>query len=111
MYFSRTLIVLNITVKRKHLRQNRDIIRVNSAQAQRIKTLETDVRRLLDENLALRTELNQVKCQVVRQSNSSNLVETVRSAHKAMEKLLIDAAGIKNCLEDSLQTGATNFSS
>jgi len=78
---------------------------VNSAQAQRIKSLETDVRRLLDENLALRTELIQVKCQVAQKSNSSNLVQTVRNAHKALEKLLADAAGIKNGLEGSLQTG------
>jgi len=85
------------------------ICRVNSAQAQRIKALETDVRRLLDENLALRTELIQVKCQVAQKSNSSNLVETVRNAHKALEKLILDAAGIKNGLGDSLQTGIPLF--
>ena len=106
-------------VKRKHLRQNRDIIRylngiysnangsVNSAQALRIKTLETDIRRLLDENLTLRTELIQTKCQIARQSQTSNLVESTRSAREALEKVLLDVAGIKNCLEDGLQTGTS----
>lgn len=75
----------------------------------RIRTLETDVRRLLDENLALRTELIQIKCQVARQSQSSNLIESARSAQKALEKVLLDVAGIKNGLEDSLQIGITPF--
>jgi hypothetical protein len=78
---------------------------VNSAQAIRIKTLETDVRRLLDENLSLRTELIQTKCQLARHSQSSNLLESARTATKALEKVLLDVAGIKNGLQDTLQTG------
>ena len=78
---------------------------MNTTQAQRIKTLETDVRRLLDENLSLRTELIQTKCQVARQTQSSNLIDSARNAQNALEKVLLDVAGIKNGLEDSLQTG------
>jgi hypothetical protein len=63
------------------------------------------VRRLLDENLSLRTDLIKTKCQLARQSHSSNLMESARSAQKALEKVLLDVAGIKNGLEDSMQTG------
>ena len=108
--------MLTSPVKRKHLRQNRDIIRclrvwhyadnsANSSQALRIRTLETEVRRLLDENLGLRTELIQTKCQLARQSQSSSLIEGARTAQKALEKVLLDVAGITNGLEESVQTG------
>lgn len=80
-------------------------VRVNSTQAIRIKALETDVRRLLDENLGLRTELIQTKCSLARQSASSNLMESTRSAQQALEKVLLDVAGIKSGLEDGLQSG------
>ena len=80
-------------------------LRANSTQAIRIKALETDVRRLLDENLALRTELIQTKCSLARQSTSSNLMESTRSAQQALEKVLLDVAGIKCDLENSLQSG------
>jgi len=81
----------------------------NSTQALRIRTLESDVRRLLDENLGLRTELIQIKCQLARQSQSSNLIESARSAQQALENVLLDVAGIKNGLENSLQIGITPF--
>ena len=84
-------------------------VRVNSTQAIRIKALETDVRRLLDENLGLRTELIQTKCSLARQSTSSNLMESTRSAQQALEKVLLDVAGIKSDLEDSLQSGTREF--
>jgi hypothetical protein len=79
---------------------------VNSVQAIRIKNLESEVRRLLDENLSLRTELIQTKCQTARQTQSSTVVDSARSAHAALEKLLIDVTGIKMGLEDGLQTGS-----
>ena len=59
----------------------------------------------MDENLRLRTELIQTKCQIARQSQSSNLVESARIAQQALEKVLLDVAGIKNGLDDGLQTG------
>lgn len=81
----------------------------NATRALRIRTLESDVRRLLDENLGLRTELIQIKCQLARQSQSSSLIESACSAQRALEKVLIDVAGIKNSLEDSLHNGITLF--
>ena len=75
---------------------------MNSSQAIRIRTLETDVRRLLDENLSLRTELIRTKCSLAKQST---LIESARSTQQALEKVILDVAGIKNGLQDSLQSG------
>src|SRR5579862_4535795 len=117
VYISSINMTTNLLVKRKHLRQNRDIIRyfsleimtllsrANSAQAIRIRTMEADVRRLMDENLSLRTELIQTKCELARQSHSSALIEGAKKAQKALEKVLLDVAGIKDGLADSLQQG------
>jgi hypothetical protein len=71
----------------------------------RIRILEGDVRRLMDENLSLRTELIQTKCQLARQSQSSALIDGARNAQKALEKVIQEIAGIKNGLEGSLHRG------
>ena len=42
------------TVKRRFIRQNREIARVNSTQSQRIRNLETEISRLVAENISLR---------------------------------------------------------
>jgi hypothetical protein len=76
--------------------------RAHTIQAQRIKTLETENRRLLDENLAFRTENVGLKCQLARQAN---LVDSARNAQHALEQILGDITGVKNGLEDSLQNG------
>jgi len=45
------------TVKRKFMRQNRDIARANSTQSLRIRNLENEISRLLAENLGLREQI------------------------------------------------------
>ena len=45
------------TVKRKFMRQNRDIARANSTQSLRIRNLENETSRLLAENLGLREQI------------------------------------------------------
>src|ERR1700754_881805 len=45
-----------ITVKRRFIRQNREIARVNSIQSQRIRNLETEISRLVAENISLREQ-------------------------------------------------------
>lgn len=47
----------NIPVKRKFMRQNRDIARANSAQSLRIRNLENETSRLLADNLGLREQV------------------------------------------------------
>ena len=44
-------------VRRKFMRQNRDIARANSAQSLRIRNLENETSRLLAENLGLREQI------------------------------------------------------
>jgi hypothetical protein len=44
-------------VRRKFLRQNRDIARINSTQSLRIRSLESECTRLLSENLDLRGQI------------------------------------------------------
>ena len=43
-------------MKRRFIRQNREIARVNSTQSQRIRNLETEISRLLGENIQLREQ-------------------------------------------------------
>lgn len=50
-----------VTVRRKFLRQNRDIARVNSTQSLRIRSLENECARLLSENLELRGHITRLE--------------------------------------------------
>ncbi|KAI0187214.1 hypothetical protein EV127DRAFT_437056 [Xylaria flabelliformis] len=49
------------TLRRKFLRQNRDIARTNSTQSLKIRNLENECARLLSENLQLRSEVLRLK--------------------------------------------------
>lgn len=59
-------------MKRRFIRQNREIARVNSTQSIRIRNLETEISRLLAENLAIREQAINVaqKAQTARKSCS-----------------------------------------
>lgn len=59
----------NRLVKRRFVRQNREIARANSVQSLRIRTLEADVSRLLAENISLRERIINLD-QEVEKSNS-----------------------------------------
>lgn len=50
-------VLILCVVRRKYLRQNKDIARVNSNQAVRIRNLELEISRLLAENLELRGQI------------------------------------------------------
>ncbi|KAL2155347.1 hypothetical protein VTH82DRAFT_88 [Thermothelomyces myriococcoides] len=51
-------------LRRKFLRQNRDIARINSDQSQKIRRLENDCARLLSENLELRSQILRLEKQL-----------------------------------------------
>lgn len=51
-------------VRRKFLRQNRDIARVNSTQSLKIRNLENECARLLSENLQLRGDILRLKTEL-----------------------------------------------
>ncbi|KFZ07233.1 hypothetical protein V501_06643 [Pseudogymnoascus sp. VKM F-4519 (FW-2642)] len=66
-------------LRRKYIRQNKDIARVNSIQAVRIRNLETEVSRLLAENLNLRGQIITQETQPNRSRNFISHVGEVRS--------------------------------
>jgi hypothetical protein len=53
----RSKVLTGCAVKRKFMRQNRDIARANSTQSLRIRNLENETSRLLAENLGLREQI------------------------------------------------------
>ena len=55
--------ILTQAVKRRYTRQNREIVRTNTAQSARIRNLECEVTRLLNENLAWREEAISAKAE------------------------------------------------
>ncbi|KAK9656033.1 hypothetical protein HCH54_000719 [Aspergillus fumigatus] len=61
-------------LKRRFVRQNREIARVNSIQSLRIRTLESDVSNLLAENVSLRE-------QVIMLSQELERIESAKSLH------------------------------
>jgi hypothetical protein len=64
-------------LKRRFLRQNRDLAKTNSIQSVRIRCLESEVSRLLAENLELREELLQLR----------NSVESCPPSHAVVNNL------------------------
>jgi hypothetical protein len=67
-------------VKRRFVRQNREIARVNSIQSLRIRTLESDVSNLLAENVSLRE-------QVIMLSQELERVESAKSLHDGVTQV------------------------
>lgn len=67
-------------VKRRFVRQNREIARVNSIQSLRIRTLESDVSNLLAENVSLRE-------QVIMLSQELERIESAKSLHDGVSQV------------------------
>ena len=82
------LIVMSASVKRRFIRQNREIARVNSTQSLRIRNLEAEISRLLAENISLREQA----------INSAQEAERWRSSHK----LITEVGHLKDKLESRL---------
>ncbi|KAH6639627.1 shugoshin [Boeremia exigua] len=72
-------------VKRRFLRQNRELAKTNSQQSMRIRTLESDCSRLLAENLALRERAMHLQHTVDKQANALSFesIDVVRSQLEA----------------------------
>jgi hypothetical protein len=71
---------VSILVKRRFVRQNREIARVNSIQSLRIRTLESDVSNLLAENVSLRE-------QVIMLSQELERFESAKSLHDGVTQV------------------------
>lgn len=71
--------MMRFLVRRKYTRQNKDIARMNSAQAVRIRNLENEIARLLAENLELRGQIISQEAQPQRSRNFVDHVGEIRS--------------------------------
>jgi hypothetical protein len=78
-------------LKRRFLRQNRDLAKTNSIQSVRIRCLESEVSRLLAENLELREEILQLRN--ILDSSPSNPIVT-DSLHERLESKLQEINGL-----------------
>lgn len=78
-------------LKRRFTRQNRDIVRNNTAQAIRIRNLETEVARLLDENLSLKQKFIAETQEVARLKSRNVRDDELRQFQSELEKKLAEA--------------------
>ena len=60
-------------MKRRFIRQNREIARVNSTQSQRIRNLETEISRLVAENVSLREQVIHAQAEAERWRATSSM--------------------------------------
>ncbi|KAF2704794.1 hypothetical protein K504DRAFT_415997 [Pleomassaria siparia CBS 279.74] len=80
-------------VKRRFLRQNRELAKTNSQQSIRIRTLENDASRLLAENLSLREQVLHLQSAFESQSNCPSF-ETIDAVRDKLEAKIQDLAGL-----------------
>ncbi|KAL8656523.1 MAG: hypothetical protein Q9226_002637 [Calogaya cf. arnoldii] len=77
-------------LKRRFVRQNREIAKVNSTQSIRIRTLESEITRLLSENIALREEVIRLQFEVDSHGGLGN-IGTVKAR---LEAKLLELGGL-----------------
>ncbi|KAI1297376.1 hypothetical protein F5Y03DRAFT_282930 [Xylaria venustula] len=77
------------TLRRKFLRQNRDIARINSTQSLKIRNLENECARLLSENLQLRSDVLRLKTEL-EGSHAHRVAEHALQIKEKMEAQLVE---------------------
>lgn len=77
-------------VRKKFLRQNRDIARVNSAQSLKIRSLETECGRLLSENLTLNGRIIELEREVDECKGAQRIADHALEIRAKMEAQLIE---------------------
>lgn len=81
---------MNISsVRRKFLRQNRDIARINSTQSLRIRSLENECARMLSENLELRSQILRLETQI-QESRAQRIADHALEIKEKMEAQLLE---------------------
>ncbi|EXJ82532.1 hypothetical protein A1O3_06345 [Capronia epimyces CBS 606.96] len=73
-------------LKRRFIRQNREIARVNSTQSQRIRNLETEISRLVAENISLREQAIAAQAEAGRWRNANNVNREILDMKDRMER-------------------------
>ncbi|GAP90988.1 hypothetical protein SAMD00023353_5400620 [Rosellinia necatrix] len=76
-------------LRRKFLRQNRDIARTNSTQSLKIRNLENECARLLSENLQLRSEVLRLKTEL-EGSHAQRVADHALQIKERMEAQLVE---------------------
>ncbi|KAI1006450.1 hypothetical protein K3495_g1771 [Podosphaera aphanis] len=76
------------TIRRKFIRQNRDIARANSAQSLRIRNLENEISRLLTENLDFRQQILRLQNELQGLQDEREREQTLRLKDQLEAKLL-----------------------
>lgn len=77
-------------LKRRFVRQNREIARVNSTQSLRIRNLESEVSRLLSENLNLREQIIRLQYEI-NNNVEADIISTVKGS---LEDKLAELGGL-----------------
>ncbi|EJT76880.1 hypothetical protein GGTG_06794 [Gaeumannomyces tritici R3-111a-1] len=85
------------TLRRRFLRQNRDIARVNSNQSLRIRSLENECARLLSENLDLRGQVLRMEKELENNS-ASRVADHALEIKARMELQLLEMSSLLECL-------------
>lgn len=78
-----------LAVRRKFLRQNRDIARINSTQSLRIRSLENECARMLSENLDLRGQVLRLEAEL-QEDRSRRIAEHALEIKEKMEAQLVE---------------------
>jgi hypothetical protein len=80
-------------VKRRFLRQNRELAKTNSQQSIRIRSLENDCSRLLAENLSLREQVLQLQNAIESQPFRPSL-KTIDAVKSKLEAKMLELGGL-----------------
>ncbi|EXJ54060.1 hypothetical protein A1O7_09397 [Cladophialophora yegresii CBS 114405] len=75
-----------VTVKRRFIRQNREIARVNSTQSQRIRNLETEISRLVADNISLREQAIAAQAEAERWRAASSINSEIFDLRDRLQK-------------------------
>jgi hypothetical protein len=86
-------------VKRKFMRQNRDIARANSAQSLRIRNLENETSRLLVENLGLREQILRLQNEL-ENGQSKRVADHTADVKSQLEAKLLELGALITGLGD-----------
>jgi len=85
---------MGYAVKRRFVRQNREIARANSSQSLRIRTLETEVSRLLAENIVLREQIITLTQDAERERISRQLGDDMLDVKSRLEAKFADLGSL-----------------
>lgn len=91
-------------VKRRFIRQNRDLAKNNSSQSLRIRSLELEVSRLLADNLELRNQVLRLQSEVYTAQSQASSAAVARVKQKLLAKIA-ELSGIVDGIEESAGSG------